>query len=92
MRSGEVEIVNKLGLHARAATKLVKLAKSFASTIELRRVEDAASVVDAKSIMAVLMLEAVPGTRLALTCVGADEDDAFAAVGTLVAGRFGEEA
>lgn len=91
MRAGEVEIVNRLGLHARAAAKLVKLATSFASVVELRRLEDGAAPVDAKSIMAVLMLEGVRGTRLVLTCAGADEDDAFAAVAELVAGRFGEE-
>lgn len=90
MRSGELEIVNKLGLHARAAAKLVKLTKSFASTIELRRVDNAGAPVDAKSIMAVLMLEAVLGTRLALTCDGEDEDDAFTQVVALVAGKFGE--
>ena len=91
MRAGEVEIVNQLGLHARAAAKLVKLAKSFASAIELRRLESDAAPVDAKSIMAVLMLEGVRGTRLALTCDGADEDDAYAAVDKLVATRFGED-
>ncbi len=91
MRAGEVEIVNQLGLHARAAAKLVKLARSFASAIELRRMEGDAVPVDAKSIMAVLMLEGVRGTRLALTCDGADEDEAFAAVDKLVATRFGEE-
>lgn len=91
MRAGEVRIVNHLGLHARAAAKLVKLTKSFASAIELCRAESDATPVDAKSIMAVLMLEGVCGTRLRLTCSGADEDDAFAAVGELVAGRFGEE-
>ena len=91
MRRGEVNIVNRLGLHARAAAKLVKLAKSFACSIELCRDERDATPVDAKSIMAVLMLEGVCGTRLTLTCSGADEDDAFVAVGELVAERFGEE-
>lgn len=91
MRSGEVRIVNRLGLHARAAAKLVKLTKSFACAIELCRAESDAAPVDGKSIMAVLMLEGVCGTRLTLTCDGADEDDAFAAVGDLLASRFGEE-
>ena len=90
MRSGELRIVNRLGLHARAAAKLVKLTKTFACAIELCRNESDATPVDAKSIMAVLMLEGVCGTRLTLTCRGEDEDDAFVAVGELVAARFGE--
>lgn len=92
MRSGEVRIVNALGLHARAAAKLVKLTKSYAATVEItRRDGDAPAPVDAKSIMAVLMLEAVCGTPLELRCAGADEDEAFEAVRDLVAARFGEE-
>ena len=92
MRSGEVRIVNALGLHARAAAKLVKLTKSYAATVEItRRDGDAPAPVDAKSIMAVLMLEAVRGTQLELRCAGADEDEAFEAVRDLVAARFGEE-
>ena len=92
VRSGEVRIVNALGLHARAAAKLVKLTKSYAATVEItRRDGDAPTPVDAKSIMAVLMLEAVCGTKLELRCVGADEDEAFEAVRDLVAARFGEE-
>lgn len=90
MRNGEVKIVNALGLHARAAAKLVKLTKSYAATVELTR-GDGDAPVDAKSIMAVLMLEAVRGTKLALRCAGADEDEAFEAVRELVAARFGEE-
>lgn len=90
VRRGTVEIVNKLGLHARAAAKLVTLAKTFAVAVELGR-PGGAALVDAKSIMAVLMLEAVRGTELVLVCEGPDEDAAFEAVTTLVANRFGEE-
>lgn len=88
MLTGEIQIVNKLGLHARAASKLVKTTKSFASDIRIGASEDA--LVDAKSIMAVMMLEAVCGAALRLSCEGADEDEAFQAVVELVADRFGE--
>lgn len=88
MRKGTVDIVNKLGLHARAASKLVNQAKHFASRIELAR--PGAEGVDAKRIMAVMMLEAVVGTTLELVCEGDDEDAAFEAVRGLFADRFGE--
>ncbi len=88
MRTGAIEIVNKLGLHARAASRLVHATKSFAARIELQR--PGGDAVDAKSIMAVLMLEAVCGTTLELRVSGRDEDEAFAAVQALVADRFGE--
>ena len=88
MRSGGVDIVNKLGLHARAASKLVNLTKTFASHIELGK--PGGETADAKRIMAVMMLEAVCGTTLELTCEGEDEAEAFAAVSRLIADRFGE--
>ncbi len=88
MRTGSVDIVNKLGLHARAASKLVNLAKQFASRIELAK--PGGDGVDAKRIMAVMMLEAVVGTTLELTCDGDDENEAFEAVHALFADRFGE--
>ena len=87
MLTGEVQIVNKLGLHARAASKLVRTTKSFASSI---RIGSEGGLVDAKSIMAVMMLEAVCGAALQLSCDGADEDEAFQAVVKLFADRFGE--
>ena len=90
MKKGPVDIVNKLGLHARAASRLVKTAKTFAASIELRRPDAKGDPADAKRIMAVLMLEAACGTTLELACEGADEADAFAAVSTLIADRFGE--
>ena len=88
MKSGRIDIVNKLGLHARAASKLVKTTQSFASDIQLKRFDG--NPVDAKSIMAVMMLEAVQGTPLELSCDGNDEAEAFAAIAELVAARFGE--
>ena len=88
MKTAPVELVNKLGMHARAASKLVNLTKTFASRIELAN--PAGETADAKRIMAVMMLEAVCGTTLQLTCEGEDEEEAFAAVCALVADRFGE--
>ena len=88
MKTGPVDIVNKLGLHARAASKLVNLSKTFASRVELAK--PGGETADAKRIMAVMMLEAVCGTTLQLTCDGDDEAEAFAAIATLVANRFGE--
>lgn len=88
MKTGTVDIVNKLGMHARAASKLVNLTKTFASRIELAK--PGGETADAKRIMAVMILEAVNGTTLELTCEGEDEEQAFAAVSTLIADRFGE--
>ena len=92
MKTGSIEIVNKLGLHARAASRLVKTTKLFAARVSLRRqgAGESAEAADAKSIMAVLMLEAARGTTLELACDGPDEAEAFAAVSALVADRFGE--
>lgn len=92
MKTGSIEIVNKLGLHARAASRLVKTTKLFAARVSLRRqgAGEGAEAADAKSIMAVLMLEAARGTTLELACDGPDEAEAFAAVSALVADRFGE--
>lgn len=83
----QVTIVNKLGLHARAAAKLVGCTSRFASTIEAGR--DGA-MVDAKSIMSVMMLAAGKGTVLELCIDGRDEDEALAAITTLIANRFDE--
>ena len=88
MKSGPVDIVNKLGLHARAASKLVNLSKTFASRVELAK--PGGETADGKRIMAVMMLEAVCGTTLQLTCEGDDEEEAFGAIVTLIADRFGE--
>ena len=89
MKTGDVEIVNKLGLHARAASRLINTTKSFACQIRLQR--GSSDIVDAKSIMAVMMLEAVCGATLRLTCDGDDEDEAFIAISKLIADRFGED-
>ncbi len=84
----ELEIVNRLGLHARAAAKFVKLASGFASEITLARGE---REVNGKSIMGVMMLAAARGTRLRLRAEGPDAERAAEALARLVAERFGEE-
>ncbi|MBI5938731.1 MAG: HPr family phosphocarrier protein [Betaproteobacteria bacterium] len=87
MLEREVEIVNKLGLHARASAKLTKLASEYASEVWLAR--DARRV-NAKSIMGVMMLAASRGTRLKLEVSGPDEAQAIAALAALVEDKFGE--
>lgn len=87
MREAEVTIVNRLGLHARAAGKLVHLAKTFQSRVTLTRGEE---YVDGKSIMAVMLLAAPIGTRLTLRVEGEDEHVALEAIAELIADRFGE--
>ena len=80
-------IENRLGLHARAAARLVKVASGFASDITL--VRDGRAV-NAKSIMGVMMLAAAKGTEIVVRVDGQDEGDAFEALRELVADKFGE--
>ena len=82
-----LEIVNKLGLHARAAAKLVDLASGFESSIRICRDGREA---DAKSIMKVMMLAASKGTRVEVLVRGNDAVEAADAIERLVAGRFDE--
>jgi phosphotransferase system HPr (HPr) family protein len=84
----EVEIVNRLGLHARAAAKLVHLAGRFRCDVKLLQDGD---VVDGKSILGLLMLAAAQGERVVLRCDGADEQEAMAALSDLIARRFEED-
>lgn len=84
----DIEIINKLGLHARAAAKLVKLTSTFGSEIEL--VKDGQNV-NAKSIMGVMMLAASRGTQLKIISNGEDEKTALEAVIELINNRFDEE-
>ncbi len=84
----DLEIVNRLGLHARAAAKLVHLTGSFQSRITL---SSNGQVVDGKSILGILLLAAAQGATLRVSCDGSDEDDALAALTSLVADRFGED-
>jgi phosphocarrier protein HPr len=81
--------VNRLGLHARAAAKLVRAATAFESALRLVRADRSASA-DAKSILSVLMLAASRGTELIITAEGPDELDALGALCLLISGGFGE--
>jgi phosphocarrier protein HPr len=83
-------VSNALGLHARAAAKLVRLASRFSSEIHLSR-EEANQRIDSKSILGILMLAAKQGTRLVFTVEGQDEAEAFDAIRGLFDSKFGEE-
>lgn len=85
---GRFTIVNELGLHARAATKLVQLAGRFGAEVEL---EHAGQVANAKSVMGVLLLCGAKGTQLSVRARGDDAAPAVQALGELIANRFGEE-
>ena len=87
MPSREVTIVNKLGLHARAAAKLVTTASGFGAEIKLRRGD---REVNGKSIMGVMMLAASQGTTIELVAEGDDAEAALDALVTLIGDRFGE--
>lgn len=87
MAQQEVEIVNKLGLHARASAKLTQTAGKFASEIWLSRT---GRRVNAKSIMGVMMLAAGKGSRIHIEASGDDADTALAALIALIADKFGE--
>jgi len=87
MHSADAEIVNKLGLHARASAKLTQLAGGFECEIWLSR---SGRRVNAKSIMGVMMLAAGQGTSVLLEAQGDDAEEAIAAIAKLVADRFGE--
>jgi len=82
-----VLIVNKLGLHARAAGKLVQTAGEFSSDITI---SFQGQTVNAKSILGVMMLAAGKGSEITLSATGNDADAALAALAALIANRFGE--
>jgi phosphocarrier protein HPr len=84
----ETEIVNRLGLHARAAAKLVHTAGAYQSRVMVAKDGEE---VDAKSILGVLLLAAGQGTRITIRCDGQDEEAALQAVTELIANRFDEE-
>ena len=85
---GAFEIVNRLGLHARAAAKLVRLAGRYRAKVEVAKDGQHA---DAKSVMGVLLLCGVPGAILEVSARGPDAQAAVDAIGELIQGRFGEE-
>ena len=83
----EIEIVNKLGLHARASAKFTQLATKYQSEVWMTR---NSRRVNAKSIMGVMMLAAGKGTKLVLETEGADEKACFDALVELIQNKFGE--
>jgi phosphocarrier protein HPr len=85
--SGKFKITNKLGLHARAATKLVQLAASFPCDVEVAREDQAAN---GKSVMGVLLLCGSRGTVLEVRATGERANECVKAIGELISSRFGE--
>lgn len=88
MQQSTVTVVNKLGLHARAAAKLVTEASRFRSTVDVGK---DGKLVNGKSIMGVMMLAASKGTELTIVTEGDDEQEALQRLVSLVNDRFGEE-
>ena len=86
--SRNIEIVNKLGLHARAAAQLVQLASSFSSHIEIEKDERR---VNGKSIMGVMMLAAGKGNEITLHADGEDEQESIDSLQELINNRFNED-
>ena len=84
----EAEILNKLGLHARASAKLTQLAGSFPCEVWMER---GSRRINAKSIMGVMMLAAGKGSIVMIDTQGERADEAAAALQVLIAGRFGED-
>ena len=87
MLQREVEIINKLGLHARASARLTQVAGLFSADVWLSR---NGRRVNAKSIMGVMMLAAAKGSTVVIETEGPDEAQAMAALEQLIAGRFDE--
>jgi phosphocarrier protein len=88
MKRKEVEIKNKLGLHARPASLLVKLDGKFESEIQLAKDD---TEINAKSILGVMMLAAGPGQSITITADGSDAEEAVDAIASLIESGFGEE-
>jgi len=87
MTRAETEIINKLGLHARASAKITQLAGSFKSEVWM---EKGTRRINAKSIMGVMMLAAGKGSQVVVETDGEDEQAALAAILKLIADKFGE--
>ena len=85
--TAQFRIVNDLGLHARAATKLVQLASKFPCDVQLAHQGQSAN---AKSVMGVLLLCGSKGTVVEVTATGAQSEECVKAIGELIASRFGE--
>jgi len=88
MTSQEVAVVNRLGMHARAAAKFVHLATRYEARVKVAR--DGREM-DGKSIMGILLLAAARGSTITISADGADERDAVAALAALIQSGFGED-
>jgi phosphocarrier protein len=88
MQQRDVEIINKLGLHARPSARLTQLASGFNSKVFMSR---NGRRVNAKSIMGVMMLAAAKGSTITLETDGDDESEAIEAIVSLISSGFGEE-
>lgn len=88
MLSQDITIINRLGLHARAAARFVNLAAQYEAMIEVER---NGQRVNGKSIMGVMMLAAAQGSHITLYAEGDDAEDAIRALAELIAQRFGED-
>ena len=88
MQTKEIEIINKLGLHARASAKITQLAGNYQSEVWLSRNK---LRVNAKSIMGVMMLAANKGSKINIETIGQDETEAMLALVTLIENYFGED-
>jgi phosphotransferase system HPr (HPr) family protein len=89
MNHKTIMIINKLGLHARAAAKFVQVASGFHAEIN---VHSGHREVSGKSIMGIMMLAAGNGSEIDIKTIGPDEDEAMAALETLINDKFGEDA
>jgi phosphotransferase system HPr (HPr) family protein len=89
MLEAKIKITNQLGLHARAAAQLVRLAGKFKSNIRLTRTDNEVTA-DAKSILSVLTLAASRGTELKLNVEGNDQQEALKAIEEIITSGFGE--
>jgi len=90
MPSQILDIINKKGLHARAAAKLATLATTFSAKIQLRNTTSS-NWVDGKSIMSIMLLAAGCGSQIEVNIDGEDADSALSAITALVANRFEED-
>jgi phosphotransferase system HPr (HPr) family protein len=88
MNHKKITIINKLGLHARAAAKFVQVASGFQAEINVR---SGHKEVSGKSIMGIMMLAAGKGSSIEIKTIGTDEDDAMAALESLINNKFGED-
>lgn len=86
--SREFVIANKLGLHARAAATLVRVASNFESEVTIRK---GGQAVNGKSILGMMTLAAAQGTPIVVTCKGRDQEKALEAIGDCIRNKFGEE-